>query len=123
MSRELSSNYPLTANLHEFHADVCGQRRVRMNTQSLPQTLLHATVSSFSRHPVPQTVMKPITRQLNRFRERFARAIDRGIATTQSLNIYINDPNNNYLTAPGTINNNNYNIVNVFTDGTSMGEV
>ena len=68
--------------------------------------------------------MKPIMRQLKRFRERFARAIDRGLTTApESPNIYINNPNYSYQSGSGTITSNNHNIINIFNAGVVTGEV
>jgi len=66
--------------------------------------------------------MDSITRRVQRFRERFARAIDLGSTTPRPLNIYVNNPNFNNQSGSGTIINNNQSIINVFNAGTSMGE-
>jgi len=66
--------------------------------------------------------MKTLRRQLKRFSERFARAIDREQSAPVPLNVIINNQNFNSQNAPGNINNNNRNFVTVYT-GPLEGDV
>jgi len=66
--------------------------------------------------------MELIIRQVERFHEFFARAVDQESMAQEPLNIYFNNPNFNNQSGSGIVTNNNHNITTVYNTGPLKGE-